>query len=192
MNARLAFTRITLLLVVLGMAGLAGLGYVLQRSDLKTLQDLSKENIMWSSAQLEIELHRFLGALGRMAASDPDITPDDIIDRFDILWSRTSLFESGDVAERLNRYDSETRTVEALFQTLQDHEDRVLDLQDGDVATVAALMSAFRPFTQDLRALSIRVIGGEEMRGAASRAFSNIVSASSKRRRPSRILPLLL
>ena len=67
MNARLAFTRITLLLVVLGMAGLAGLGYVLQRSDLKTLQDLSKENIMWSSAQLEIELHRFLGALGRMA-----------------------------------------------------------------------------------------------------------------------------
>ena len=169
MNARLAFTRITLLLVVLGMAGLAGLGYVLQRSDLKTLQDLSKENIMWSSAQLEIELHRFLGALGRMAASDPDITPDDIIDRFDILWSRTSLFESGDVAERLNRYDSETRTVEALFQTLQDHEDRVLDLQDGDVATVAALMSAFRPFTQDLRALSIRVIGGEEMRGAASR-----------------------
>ena len=46
MKVRLALTRIILFLVVLGMAGLAGLGYVLQRSDLKTLQDLSKENIM--------------------------------------------------------------------------------------------------------------------------------------------------
>lgn len=169
MNTRLAFTRITLALVVLGMAGLAGLGYVLQRSDLRTLQDLSKENIMWSSAQLEIELHRFLGALGRMAASDPDISADDIVDRFDILWSRTSLFESGDVADRLNRYDSETGTVDALFQTLQDQEELVMSLEDGDMATIASLMATFQPFTQDLRALSIRVIGGEEMRGAESR-----------------------
>ncbi len=169
MNTRLAFTRITLALVVLGMAGLAGLGYVLQRSDLRTLQDLSKENIMWSSAQLEIELHRFLGALGRMAAADPDVTADDIIDRFDILWSRTSLFESGDVADRLNRYDAETKTVEALFQELKDQEGLVLDLEDGDLATIATLMSTFQPYTQDLRALSIRVVGGEEMRGAASR-----------------------
>ena len=169
MNAGLAFTRITLFLVVLGMAGLAGLGYFMQRSDLRTLQDLSKENIMWSSAQLEIELHRFLGALGRMAASDPDVTSDDIIDRFDILWSRTSLFESGEVAERLNRYDSETRTVDALFQALRDQEDLVLELEDGDIAAISALMAAFQPFTNDLRALSIRVIGGEELRGAASR-----------------------
>ena len=169
MNVRLAFTRIILFLVVLGMAGLAGLGYALQRSDLKTLQDLSKENIMWSSAQLEIELHRFLGALGRLSASDPTVTVDDIVDRYDILWSRTSLFESGEVADRLNRYDSETRTVFSLFEALKEQEDRVLGLEEGDMATVVALMTTFQPFTQELRALSIRVIGGEEMRGAASR-----------------------
>ncbi len=169
MNVRLAFTRITLFLVVLGMAGLAGLGYVLQRSDLKTLQDLSKENIMWSSAQLEIELHRFIGALGRFAAEDPDVTVDDIIDRFDILWSRTSLFETGEVADRLNRYDSETQTVGELFQTLRDQEDLVLGLEDRDMAAITALLAAFQPHAQDLRQLSIRVIGGEEMRGAASR-----------------------
>lgn len=169
MNFRLAFTRITLLLVVLGMAGLAGLGYVLQRSDLRTLQDLSKENIMWSSAQLEIELHRFIGALGRFAAEDPDVTADDIIDRFDILWSRTSLFETGEVADRLNRYDAEAQTVGALFQTLRDQEDLVIGLEDRDMAAITALLAAFQPHAQDLRQLSIRVIGGEEMRGAASR-----------------------
>lgn len=169
MNVRLAFTRITLLLVVLGMAGLAGLGYALQRSDLRTLQDLSKENIMWSSAQLEIELHRFIGALGRFAAEDPDVTADDIIDRFDILWSRTSLFEAGEVADRLNRYDAEGQTVSALFQTLRDQEEIVLGLEDRDMVAITALMAAFQPYAQDLRQLSIRVIGGEEMRGAASR-----------------------
>lgn len=169
MNVRLAFTRIALVLVVLGMAGLAGLGYALQRSDLKTLQDLSKENIMWSSAQLEIELHRFLGSLGRFAAKDPGVTADDIIDRFDILWSRTSLFEAGEVADRLNRYDAETKTVHALFQTLRDQEDLVLGLEDRDMVAITALLAAFQPHAQYLRQLSIRVIGGEEMRGAASR-----------------------
>lgn len=169
MNVRLAFTRIALLLVVLGMAGLAGLGYALQRSDLKTLQDLSKENIMWSSAQLEIELHRFVGALGRFAAEDPDVTADDIIDRFDILWSRTSLFEAGEVADRLNWYDAETKTVDALFQTLRDQEEIVLGLEGRDMAAITALLAAFHPHAQDLRQLSIRVIGGEEMRGASSR-----------------------
>ncbi len=169
MKVRLALTRIILFLVVLGMAGLAGLGYVLQRSDLKTLQDLSKENIMWSSAQLEIELHRFLGVLGRFAAADPDVTADDIIDRFDILWSRTSLFETGEVADRLNRYDAETQTVRALFQTMQENEDKVLSLETGDMTGIKALLIAFHPHAHDLRQLSIRVIGGEEMRGAASR-----------------------
>lgn len=37
MKVKLAITRIILLLVVLGVAGLAGLGYVLQRSDRRTL-----------------------------------------------------------------------------------------------------------------------------------------------------------
>ncbi len=169
MKVKLALTRIILFLVVLGMAGLAGLGYALQRSDLKTLQDLSKENIMWSSAQLEIELHRFLGVLGRFAATDPDVTADDIIDRFDILWSRTSLFETGDVADRLNRYDAETRTVRALFQTMQENEEKVLSLEPGDMTGIKALLATFHPHAQDLRQLSIRVIGGEEMRGATSR-----------------------
>ena len=160
MKVKLTITRIILLLVVLGVAGLAGLGYVLQRSDVRTLQDLSKENIMWSSAQLEIELHRFLGALGRLSAGDLDVTPDDIIDRFDIRWSRTALFETGEVVDRLNHHDAEERAIEALFATMQAQEDAVMSLEDGAAQAVISLLMAFKPHGAALRQLSIRVIGG--------------------------------
>ncbi len=120
---------------------------------------------MWSSAQLEIELHRFLGALGRLSAGDLDVTPDDIIDRFDIQWSRTALFETGEVADRLNHHDAEERAIEALFATMQAQEDAVMSLEDGDAQAVLSLLMAFKPHGAALRQLSIRVIGGGRDQG---------------------------
>ena len=52
---------------------------------------------------------------------------------------------------------------------MRDQEEVVLGLEDRDMAAITALLAAFQPHAQDLRQLSIRVIGGEEMRGAASR-----------------------
>lgn len=169
MKARLAITRLILIGVVCGMVGLAGLGYFMQRKDIATLQQLSKENIMWSAAQLEIELHRFVAALGRLGAGDPAQSPEEVIDRFDILWSRVSLFQAGEVGARLNRYDAGAAVVGGLFDTMQAREEAVLGLEDAAPADIQALIEAFAYHAKQLRGLSVDVAIGEEARGADAR-----------------------
>jgi signal transduction histidine kinase len=169
MKNRLAITRVALICVVIGMVGLSTLGYVLQRNDIKTLQELSKENITWSAAQLEIELHRFIESLGKVGEEALDTSPDDVIDRFDILWSRAALFQTGDVGDRLSRYDADGKIVHALFGAMQHHEEAVLSLEADDKATVLELITVFEIHATALRKLSVRVVGGEEQRAAAVR-----------------------
>ncbi|MGB0505747.1 MAG: sensor histidine kinase [Pikeienuella sp.] len=169
MNNRLAITRIALICVVIGMVGLSSLGYVLQRNDIRTLQELSKENITWSAAQLEIELHRFMESLGKLNEESLNTSPDDVVDRFDILWSRAALFQTGDVGERLSRYDSEGEVVRGLFLAMQQHEEDVLSITADDRQKTLTLISVFEVHAAALRKLSVRVVGGEEERAAAVR-----------------------
>lgn len=169
MKNRLAITRIALICVVIGMVGLSTLGYVLQRNDIRTLQELSKENITWSAAQLEIELHRFIESLGKVDEVSLQTTPDDVVDRFDILWSRATLFLNGDVGKRLSRYDAEGEVVRKLFEAMQEHEEAVMSLTPDDKQAILTLISVFEVHASALRKLSARVVGGEEQRAAAVR-----------------------
>ena len=182
MKVKLAITRIAIFAVALGMVGLSAVGYIMQREDLRTLQEVSKENIMWSAAQLEIELHRFIETIGHLGAGDGNVRSEDVVERFDILWSRVALFGTGDVGERLQRYDkgadviAATEYVQPCFEIvdsrIKDWKIKISDTVADNASCGAFAVGADKVDPRELNLASLEVVvekNGEEIsRGVGS------------------------
>ncbi len=54
-----------------------------------------EDSPVWSTAQLEVELARFLVALESFSHDDGEVTREQLIERFDVAWSRLALFSAG-------------------------------------------------------------------------------------------------
>ena len=151
------------------MGGLIALSFlairVLER-DVQAYRTSNQEAIHWSAAQVEVELARFLLALTRFHNGDPDVGSAELNQRFDLLWSRTGLFRSGEIGERLRRSDEALGAIPLTIATLQRSEEAVLNLAPGDRAAYTALMRDFSALQDPLRRLSVRVQDSERDRYA--------------------------
>ena len=77
------------------------------------------ENVVWAAAQAEVELSHFLSSLAD-AADHPDAERlARLSERFDILWSRVTLFDGGSLRVFLDRSPDLKRTISGLFNELQ-------------------------------------------------------------------------
>jgi len=170
-------------LIVALTIGVSAVGFLVVRSDNEAMRKSGNETILWSAVQVEIELLRFDYALSEFAADETKITTDNINTRFDILWSRVSLFKQGSVGSRLRAYDVKDKTVASLLDTLKKAEPLIISLQAGDRNTANTLQHMFAPFGADLHRLSLDVSHGEEMKNAGLREelsqSSNILTAIS-------------
>lgn len=155
------------------MGGLIALSFlairVLER-DVQAYQTSNREAIHWSAAQVEVELARFLLALTRFHTSDPDVGTAELNQRFDLLWSRTGLFRSGEIGERLRRSDEALGAIPLTIATLQRSEEAVLNLVPGDQTAFSALMRDFSALQDPLRRLSVQVQDNERERYAEVRS----------------------
>lgn len=161
MRRSATLTRLVFVALFLSVAGILGAGVYAFQTDFSALRRSTQENIIWSANQLEFELARFKGTLARFAAGAPDVDTVTVNRRFDVLWSRVPLFESGETGRRLAQYDREGR-VAALFAEMQVQDARVVGLAPGDTATALDLVAIFTPHSRRLRELSLAVLHGEE------------------------------
>lgn len=142
-----------------------------------------RENILWDVTQLEFELLRFQRVLSEFQVTGANVSPSEVNIRFDILWSRVTLFDQGNIGQRFQVYDQKTGTVAAIFQTMQETEGLIVDLAHGDTATALLVQARFEPFLADLRQLSQTVLHGEEEVDATLREhlaqFSTILAVLS-------------
>ena len=157
--------RLVVLAVILGVSGLAVLGYNAFRKDVLAMQAASQEDITWTSFQLEQELGRFRDALNQFQIDGTGVDASTVNTRFDILWSRIAVFQQGRVGERLAQYDRETLIVPRLFSQMKSVDRRIVNLQDSDKADAALLVLEFAPYADELREFSRFVTLGEETRG---------------------------
>lgn len=162
MKATNKITRLVGFVVVIVAMFVAGIGFFVVRNDIDAMRESARENILWSAVQVEIELMRFQRSLADFDADSASATPRNINDRFDILWSRVSLFNQGSVGQRLRGYDRQGMTVQLLFERMKEVEPQVVGLQTNDRATAVFLQNQFNPFASDLRNLSRSVLHGEE------------------------------
>lgn len=89
-----------------------------------------EDSPVWSTAQLEVELARFLVALESFSHGDDHVTHEQLVERFDVAWSRLALFSAGVNARWL---DDKPQHRAALNRLQAD-----LEAMDPIVANVAA------------------------------------------------------
>ena len=111
----------------------------LQR-DSETLKRSARDNVSWNAAQAELELRRLMSTIAAVSVETEGFSPQDVQDRFDILWSRFDIFLSGSTGETLSSYDGVDDTIGEAIALLQEIEPAVFALRPGDVPAARALM----------------------------------------------------
>lgn len=164
------FLRLAAVVIVAGTIAFAAAGYFIVRNDLHALRRADGDNLVWAALQLEIEFQKFGKTISEFSHEETSITAQQVNDRFDILWSRISLFAQGSVGSRLVAYQDESQVVTKFFAVLRQYEDVMVNLKAGDAAAAAEVMQAFAPFEAEFRHLSQSILHGEEANRAQLRA----------------------
>ena len=154
MKTRFPVTRLIGFAIVIITIAVAGIGFFVVRRDIDRMRDAGRENLLWSTVQVEIELMRLQRSLAEFNAADTQSTPRAVNDRFDILWSRLSVFDQGTVGTRLAVYDTSAQTISRLFAQIKQLEPQVVGLNTADRASVVNIQRALGAFEADLRRLS--------------------------------------
>ena len=137
-------------LLLAGALFMAVVSLIIIVSTIRTVRDTSQNlqgNLAFDTTQLEYETAQLLDRIERYGEADPDISLDDVLIRFDILWSRIFI-----------NISKGTDTVDAVVQAeisgvidsgramLKDIEPDVANLQPGDRDTIADIKTKLRNF----------------------------------------------
>lgn len=126
-----------------------------QLSDTRAVLYGSRATGSWVAFNAELEYRRFMTSLTRFGLGDGDITRDDLIDRFDIMWSRIPLLVDGPEAERLARTAAATRLTRDMIDTLKRVEPLVMSLEHGDRDGYRDIREAMKAFGPRLREILV-------------------------------------
>ena len=112
-------------------------------------------NQAWNSAQLELELERFLTAMLQFGSGTPGMDANQFLERFDVLWSRVDLYKSGRLAEAIANDPSTKATLTGLRALLEEVDHGVATLQPADMPAAIAIAARFAPYLDQVRQMTI-------------------------------------
>lgn len=180
MNTKRGISAVIGALVLALSLALADVGFTVVRQNIDALDVASREPLLWSTLQVELEFQRFRTSLASLALTDQTIspsTPSQVNQRFDILWSRLHVVSNGDVGRRIRAYDQSEATLSDLQAVMQTVERDVTMISPDDHGAIARINAQMAPFSDRLRALSRRIVHGEAAKSANMRVD---LSGSSK------------
>jgi signal transduction histidine kinase len=158
------------LVVLLAMAGFAAVGFHTIRKDIENLRVISQDNTQWAASQMEIELLRLRLALAALRNDPSPEAVEEMLERFDILWSRVFMMGHGRAGARLEVYDSEHGSIEAIADYMEEIDPQVQEIAADDTATVRAIEDRLAEYQLDLRQYTLRVMRADGAAGALVRA----------------------
>ena len=121
------------------------------------------------SVRMEVEYYRMRDALERFVAGDPKIDADEVMTRFDIVWSRAHGIST---APNFHQFSTESGIVthaKALLRVLQMIEPNVEALERGRFDELNDMRAILEGFEQDLAASSISFAIRRQERGVEIR-----------------------
>ncbi len=128
-----------------------------------------RESLLWMAGQIEREARTLRDVLGRFREGDPAISRDDVIERFDVVWSRLETADEGYVGRYLMTLEGARETIESSRAMLRDVEPLVMNLTRGDNDSLSIrrrLDEAIRAFHR----LTVRAMHWQETRLENERA----------------------
>ncbi len=117
---------------------------------------------VWAAAELETELLKFDNTL--MLTGFGQASKDDLVLRFELLWSRIRTLQAGRETEEVRLLPGAVPLLNRLHQLMSEIEPSVLALQPGDQATTLILVNQISPFKMQVRSFSVSSFVGSEAR----------------------------
>ncbi|WP_207062047.1 bifunctional diguanylate cyclase/phosphodiesterase [Motiliproteus sp. SC1-56] len=125
----------------------------------------------WAAAELEADLNKLQNTLLRAGMNEA--THDELMLRFDLLWSRLDTVRLGREARDVRALPEAQPLLDSLLTHLQALEPRLLDFQPGDQARALALNQQLQPFAEQARRLNVASYIGQQTRSKLDRAFED-------------------
>ncbi|MGI9420896.1 MAG: putative bifunctional diguanylate cyclase/phosphodiesterase [Geminicoccaceae bacterium] len=122
-----------------------------------------------NSVRLEVEYYRMRDALERRVGGDPEISPEEIMLRFDIVWSRARGIITAPDFHRFSEESGILPLAGRFLRVLETIEPKVERLEPGDVEELAAIRSALTEFEQELATSAISFAVRRQKRGVELR-----------------------
>lgn len=148
--------------ILAAMIGVIVMGVITVRADLGALQQTAKENIFWSAAQVEREFNALQVTLARHRLEEGDDGAE-VRRRFDILWSRVSIFGQGDVGKRLDADPEVRERMAELFAALKQIDPQIQAL-GSEAADAKGVADVLFKLEKDVRRSTIDVLHADEER----------------------------
>lgn len=152
-----------LVAAIVAMAALLALELRGGRIDDSALRDVRQENLLWNAAQLQIEALRYGEALSALRAARTPDAADWAIARFDILWSRSALFQTRVGAQHVRALDRDG-VARTIADFLLRHEATGPDPLAAPDAELRAMTVELRGLHKALQGFTSAVMDFEERR----------------------------
>ena len=156
------------LVILIAMTVFAAVGFFTIRRDVAGLQSISRDGILWSSTQMEVELLRFHVALAELAERRSQPALAQVREQFNELWSRVLMMSEGNVGAAVRRYEDEHHTLAAMATYLEELDEVLARLTPDDRATVGIILRRVEQFEQDMRLYTLRVVRADSDASGAS------------------------
>lgn len=171
--------------ILLGIAAVtmaAGLFYTLSSliTEQDTLNQSFRENLLNHSAQCEIESRIFLQTLNLYALGDGRVNHEDIMLRFDILWSRVDIISRGPTGEQFRTFPDSEQTIEIAAASLKRIEADILELKPQDKVSVERAIQETQNLIDQFHRIYHKVVNTigrkrEQYRERLNEVYSNAI-----------------
>ncbi len=103
--------------------------------DNRRIQAEYRDNLVWVAGQFERELSAFIAAFNSYYLDEPSMTRDELIDRFDVFWSRVESADKGAVGKIYMGFEGVAPLIEKTKRLLREIEPIVMTMQPGDTVS---------------------------------------------------------
>ena len=110
-----------LMMAMIVFTAVTGYGVYKMRQEAEAA-DVSSQGAVWLVVSFEREYLKLGRLLWRYAAEDPGLNSNDLLDQYEIFWSRIDVMQQGEHAHPLQQVDSYQTAVPTTLKLLQDHE----------------------------------------------------------------------
>lgn len=166
MSLKVRYLYVVLIVATLVMTG-AGVSFTFSlMSEARYAQESFRDNLTGMAAQADYEIATLIDTLERFAQPDAPVAHQEVIDRFDVLWSRLETNSSGETGRFYLALDGARATMAELGGLLARLEPDVMALQKGDGAAVVAISNELRPFVERIHAVTLASVLSNAERAA--------------------------
>lgn len=164
MAAAIRWPRWLPLAVILVLGAICTIGAVVTirnlQDDRHSYSHLLRSNA-WMAGQIELEAYRFAHVLDRYRLGDVTVAPEEVLRRFDLLWSRLPVALNGVEAAQLREIAGAVAQLQALLDWLEHIDPVVQKLEQSDRAELARIATEATDHAERAHELALAMhIGG--------------------------------